>query len=273
MAVLRSARGPARGRGPRRGVHRPHRARPAPNAAARSSRPRCTARPACAARSGSVRASWWPRWPPTPTSRTASSSSRRRRPASASRTAPRGSCPASGPRRSERLESHGVTTLASLGSQPDELLTDWFGARLGPHLGRLARFEDARVLELRRVCASPSRARRPSTATSAASAQLEPVLERLTGQLCADLCEQGAAGRTIGIKVRLDDFSTVTRARDARRAGERARHGEAGRDGSCSRSSPGAAGAAAGRAGGRAGRGGDGTSVPPPPHDQLELSL
>jgi DNA polymerase-4 len=35
----------------------------------------------------------------------------------------------------------------------------------------------------------------------------------LADQLCEDLRRNGAAGRTIGIKVRLDDFSTHTRAR------------------------------------------------------------
>ena len=43
--------------------------------------------------------------------------------------------------------------------------------------------------------------------------QLEPVLERLTGELCETLARAERRGRTIGIKVRFDDFSTVTRAR------------------------------------------------------------
>ena len=123
-----------------------------------------------------------------------------------------GLVPGIGPKTVLRLESHGVTTLASLGSQPDELLTDWFGARLGPHLGRLARFEDSRVLELQRVAKSESR-ETTFDRDLHGLAQLEPVLEQLTGQLCATLCEQGRSGRTIGIKVRLDDFTTVTRAR------------------------------------------------------------
>jgi DNA polymerase IV len=42
---------------------------------------------------------------------------------------------------------------------------------------------------------------------------LEPVLVRLTDELCATLVKQERRGRTIGIKVRLDDFSTHTRAR------------------------------------------------------------
>jgi DNA polymerase-4 len=39
------------------------------------------------------------------------------------------------------------------------------------------------------------------------------VLEQLAGELCATLTKTGQSGRTIGIKVRLDDFSTHTRAR------------------------------------------------------------
>jgi DNA polymerase-4 len=42
---------------------------------------------------------------------------------------------------------------------------------------------------------------------------LEPVLARLSEQLCTTLAGQERRGRTIGIKVRFDDFSTVTRAR------------------------------------------------------------
>ena len=39
------------------------------------------------------------------------------------------------------------------------------------------------------------------------------MLERLTGELCETLAREERRGRTIGIKVRFDDFSTVTRAR------------------------------------------------------------
>ncbi len=42
---------------------------------------------------------------------------------------------------------------------------------------------------------------------------LESELERLVASLCAALLEQGRHGRTVGIKIRLDDFSTHTRAR------------------------------------------------------------
>jgi DNA polymerase-4 len=41
---------------------------------------------------------------------------------------------------------------------------------------------------------------------------LREALERMSGELCASLVAHERRGRTIGIKVRLDDFSTVTRA-------------------------------------------------------------
>ena len=42
---------------------------------------------------------------------------------------------------------------------------------------------------------------------------LEPILAQLVHELCATLAKRERRGRTIGIKVRLDDFSTHTRAR------------------------------------------------------------
>jgi DNA polymerase-4 len=44
-------------------------------------------------------------------------------------------------------------------------------------------------------------------------AELERVLERLVARLCEALLAQQRCGRTIGIKIRLDDFSTHTRSR------------------------------------------------------------
>ena len=42
---------------------------------------------------------------------------------------------------------------------------------------------------------------------------LAPVLERLADELCTTLGREARRGPTVGIKVRLDDFSTHTRAR------------------------------------------------------------
>jgi DNA polymerase-4 len=87
-----------------------------------------------------------------------------------------------------------------------------FGGRLGPHLVRLARFEDERQIEVSRPPKSESRETTFDYDLHGLEA-LEPVLLKLTGELCEKLVEQDQRGRTIGIKVRLDDFSTHTRAR------------------------------------------------------------
>ena len=123
-----------------------------------------------------------------------------------------GLVPGIGPKTVARLEQLGIATLGRLGATPDEQLTQWFGPRLGPHLAALARFEDERTIETVRVAKSESRETTFDHDLNGLP-QLEPVLERLTGELCETLAREKRRGRTIGIKVRFDDFSTVTRAR------------------------------------------------------------
>jgi DNA polymerase IV len=120
--------------------------------------------------------------------------------------------PGIGPKTVGRLEQLGITTLAALGATANEQLTQWFGPRLGPHLAALARFEDERLIETVRVAKSESRETTFDTDLRGLD-QLEPVLERLTAELCETLAREERRGRTIGVKVRFDDFTTVTRAR------------------------------------------------------------
>jgi DNA polymerase-4 len=125
--------------------------------------------------------------------------------------------PGIGPRTTERLASRGVTTLGALAETPDETLADWFGSRLGPYLGRVARFEDDRPLRTSRIAKSESRESTFSRDLRGLAA-LEPALRQLSADLCERLARRGGeGGRTIGIKVRLEDFSTHTRARTLER--------------------------------------------------------
>jgi DNA polymerase-4 len=123
-----------------------------------------------------------------------------------------GLIPGIGPKTVARLQANGVTTLGALAAVPEARLAEWFGGRLGPHLGRLARFEDERPLETVRPAKSESRETTFDHDLRGVEA-LEPVLDRLARDLCSTLARQERQGRTIGIKVRFDDFSTVTRAR------------------------------------------------------------
>src|SRR4051794_39633181 len=123
-----------------------------------------------------------------------------------------GLLPGIGPKTAERLQAQGIETLGALAATSDDQLSEWFGGRLGPWLGRLARFEDDRAIETVRLAKSESRETTFDYDLRGLDA-LEPQLRRLTEELCATLQRQQASGRTIGIKVRFDDFSTVTRAR------------------------------------------------------------
>jgi DNA polymerase IV len=123
-----------------------------------------------------------------------------------------GLVPGIGPKTAARLERQGITRLGQLADAPEELLAGWFGSRLGPYLGRLARFEDDRELQTEHTAKSESR-ETTFDRDLRGVAELEPELRRLTEQLCATLARHERRGRTIGIKVRFDDFSIVTRAR------------------------------------------------------------
>jgi DNA polymerase-4 len=120
--------------------------------------------------------------------------------------------PGIGPKTVERLAEAGVDSLARLAATPEAELVALFGARLGPHLRALARFHDERPIVTERAAKSESRETTFDHDLRGLDALL-PVLERLARELCTTLARQDARGRTIGIKVRLDDFSTHTRAR------------------------------------------------------------
>jgi len=123
-----------------------------------------------------------------------------------------GLIPGIGPRTVERLDALEIRTLGELRDAPEEALTGTFGARMGPYLKALARFEDDREVTTYRATKSESRETTFDYDLRGVDA-LMPVLDKLTGELCQTLAKRRHRGRTIGIKVRLDDFSTHTRAR------------------------------------------------------------
>jgi DNA polymerase IV len=126
--------------------------------------------------------------------------------------APPGLIPGIGPKTAARLEAMGLRTLRELAGAPEQLLVERFGPNHGRDLRRRARFEhDGRVGEERKVV-SESR-ERTFDHDIQDPARLREALARMAAELCESLASRGSHGRTVGIKVRLDDFSTVTRAR------------------------------------------------------------
>lgn len=120
--------------------------------------------------------------------------------------------PGVGPKTAAALQGMGIATIAALAGTPIDALAARFGARLGPYLRRRARFEDEGAVTPVRVAVSESRETTFPTDISD-PAELERILRELSHRLCGALAHQERRGRTIAIKVRLEDFSTHTRAR------------------------------------------------------------
>ena len=127
-------------------------------------------------------------------------------------SAPPSLVPGIGPKTAARLLALGLRTLGELGSAPEALLRERFGANLGRDLGRRARFEHDGEIGAARKVVSESRERTFDRDLSD-PAELRAALARMAGELCESLAAHERSGRTIAIKVRLDDWTTVTRAR------------------------------------------------------------
>jgi DNA polymerase-4 len=127
-------------------------------------------------------------------------------------SAPPSLLPGVGPKTAEALASMGISTVAGLGTAAPGVLEHRFGPRNGPWLRRRARFEDEGPVTSQREAVSESRETTFPEDVSDPEA-LERILDRLAAELCAGLERHGRQGRTVAIKVRLDDFTTVTRAR------------------------------------------------------------
>lgn len=123
-----------------------------------------------------------------------------------------GIVPGIGPKTVQRLEEMKITTLRALAAAPPGVLVARFGANHGPDLQRRARFEASAKLTTSRTAVSESR-ETTFDHDIADPARLEEILAGLAGQLCERLAKQDRRGRNVAIKVRLSDFTTVTRAR------------------------------------------------------------
>jgi DNA polymerase-4 len=126
--------------------------------------------------------------------------------------APASLVPGIGEKTAGRLAELGISTLGALAGSAENVLAETFGPRLGRWLRSRARFEDESPVSSERIAVSESRETTFPTDISDA-AELERILADLAERLCDGLRRQERRGRTIGIKVRLDDFSTHTRAR------------------------------------------------------------
>ncbi|MDQ3850860.1 MAG: DNA polymerase IV [Actinomycetota bacterium] len=117
-----------------------------------------------------------------------------------------------GPKTAERLAAMGIATVGDLQRHDEDALARRWGERMGAALkARSWFFDDSPV---KAAGAAKSRSNETTFPQDIAGHdELESVLRRLAEDLCAHLARRGVRGRTIAIKVRLDDWTTVTRAR------------------------------------------------------------
>jgi DNA polymerase IV len=116
--------------------------------------------------------------------------------------------PGVGPKTADRLEAIGVRTIGELQAHPRDDLVRRFGQSHGQGLHERAHFRDDSA-----VARSEAKSRSVETTFDydiSELAELERVLDRQADRLASELRERRVAGRTIGIKVRLDDWTTVT---------------------------------------------------------------
>jgi DNA polymerase-4 len=118
-----------------------------------------------------------------------------------------------GPKAEEKLNSHGIHTIGQLAERSLPWLMDTFGQRTGAWLHAASHGQDDRPVSLGSEPVSMSRETTFERDLHAVrdKAELGAIFTRLCQQVAADLQRKGYVGKTIGIKLRFDNFKIVTR--------------------------------------------------------------
>jgi DNA polymerase-4 len=124
---------------------------------------------------------------------------------------PPGVVPGIGPKTAERLEALGITTLTALGEWDRRDLEERFGPRAGAWLHARGNLLDETPISVTRETKSQS-VETTFDVDVGELAALERTLREQTEELCRRLAKKELEGRSIGIKVRLDDWTNITRS-------------------------------------------------------------
>ncbi|MDO9178949.1 MAG: DNA polymerase IV [Agitococcus sp.] len=118
-----------------------------------------------------------------------------------------------GPKTDEKLQTFGIYSIADLAARDLAWLVANFGHSYGAWLFHAARGQDERPLVTTSEPVSLSRETTFGRDLHAVQdkAELGAIFTRLCEQVAADLQRKGYVGRTIGIKIKYDNFRSVTR--------------------------------------------------------------
>ena len=124
---------------------------------------------------------------------------------------PPGLVPGIGPKTVLKLEKMGIRTLAELRAYDPTALERAFGPRMGRWLPARARFEDETPIAVERETKSQS-TEITFDVDVADREEMAGHVASLARELCRRLRVRDLEGRTIGIKVRLDDWTNASRS-------------------------------------------------------------
>ena len=118
-----------------------------------------------------------------------------------------------GPKADEKLQSLGIHTIAQLAEKDLQWLIDHFGQRTGAWMHEASHGRDDRPLVLHSEPVSISRETSFDRDLHAVRdrAELSTIFSTLCEQVASDLQRKGYVGKTIGIKIKFEDFQAVTR--------------------------------------------------------------
>jgi DNA polymerase IV len=118
-----------------------------------------------------------------------------------------------GPKAGTKLAQRGIDTIGQLAAQPRTQLIEDFGRSYGAWLHEAAHGRDDRPVVTHSEPVSMSRETTFERDLHAVRdrAELGRIFTTLCQRVAEDLQRKGYQGRTVGIKLRFDDFSTVTR--------------------------------------------------------------
>ncbi|MEO5533562.1 MAG: DNA polymerase IV [Pseudolysinimonas sp.] len=117
-----------------------------------------------------------------------------------------------GPKTGEKLERLGLRTVGDVAAMPIDALTRALGPASAAHLHALSWARDPRVVVTETAEKSVGHERTFET-NIVEIALLEKEMLRLSNSVGVRLRRAGAQARTISLKLRFDDFSTITRSR------------------------------------------------------------